>query len=253
MCRPGKWKKVEVFYLPRCCQARKSVNSIIRKNLERILQRVEQACTRSHRDPDDVVLVAVTKYAEWDWVKELARHHHVLGEARPQQLADRSPLLPSATWHLIGQLQRNKARLALDYADTIHSVDSLKLLNRLHVLGQETDRRPELLLQVNVTREAAKAGFVPDELRTSWPEIVDRIAEGANVTGLMTMGKLGDSPEETRRTFRQLAELRDELNADSSGEPLTELSMGMTNDFEVAVEEGATLIRVGRAIFEGAT
>lgn len=224
---------------------------IIHRNLQAVQQRVEQACTRSDRDPDGVRLVAVTKYAEWHWVQTLAEVHDLLGEARPQQLADRSPLLPSVTWHLIGHLQRNKARLALDYADTIHSVDSLKLLNRLHVLGEEVDRRPELLLQVNITEESAKAGFAPDELRRQWPEIAALMQEGANITGLMTMGRLGDSPDQTRLTFRQLAQFRDELNARDSAEPLTELSMGMTDDFEAAVEEGATLIRVGRALFQG--
>ena len=177
---------------------------IIHRNLQAVQQRVEQACTRRDRDPDDVRLVAVTKYAEWHWVQTLAEVHDLLGEARPQQLADRSPLLPSVTWHLIGQLQRNKARLALDYADTIHSVDSLKLLNRLHVLGEEVDRRPELLLQVNITGESAKAGFAPDELRRQWPEIAALMHKGANITGLMTMGRLGDSPDQTRLTFRQL-------------------------------------------------
>ena len=232
-------------------QAEIILKSIIRDNLERIQRRIRQACQRSDRSASDVRLVAVTKYAEWQWVTALAELHGTLAESRPQQLAERAPQLPAATWHLIGPLQGNKARLAMQYADTIHSVDSLKLLKRLHTIAREQNRFVALLLQVNITGERAKSGFDPEELGAAWPEIQQLIDDGSCVSGLMTMGKQSELAEDSRRIFRQLAELRDELNARQAAVPLIDLSMGMTGDFEVAIEEGATLIRIGRALFDG--
>ncbi len=149
-----------------------SVAETLQKNLSSILDSIAAACQRSGRDPSSVRLVAVTKYAEWEWVQELSRLHSTfIGENRPQQLAERQALLPQVEWHLIGQLQRNKVKQALQHAAMIHSVDSLRLLQEIVKVARGLNLRPRLLLQVNVSGEESKSGFTPDELRSSWPEI----------------------------------------------------------------------------------
>ena len=129
----------------------RDVSAIIRSNLQDLQHEMAAACDRVGRDPADVRLVAVTKYAEWEWVEALAEFHHVFGENRPQQLADRRMQRPDIQWHLIGQLQRNKVRSAIQDASLIHSVDSLKLLRRIALIAREEQKRPSVLLQVNVS------------------------------------------------------------------------------------------------------
>lgn len=228
-----------------------SLPDVLQRNLSTIRQRIERACRRSNRSADDVTLVAVTKYAEWDWVCALSEQHAIFGESRPQQLADRQPQLPRVQWHLIGQLQRNKARTAIRHAQVIHSVDSLKLLQRIHQLTAETEDRIELLLQVNVSGEASKSGFSPQELLDNWPQIAAFSSDRVRLSGLMTMAPKSESSEETRPIFAALRQLQRELNDQGACGELTELSMGMSRDFEAAVEEGATLIRIGSSLFEG--
>lgn len=230
------------------------IAEVIKQNLTDIQQRMQQACAVSKRDPTSVQLVAVTKYADWEWVTALAEQHRVFGENRPQQLAERKALLPQIQWHLTGQLQRNKARLAIETATLIHSVDSLRLLQKLASVGRQLNVQPQVLLQINVSEEASKSGFYTAELRSLWKDILECSSQ-VSICGLMTMAPASDDPQDARPFFRQLAALQHELSERSdtqnSAVTLSELSMGMSGDFTVAIEEGATLVRIGSRLFEG--
>jgi len=198
------------------------MQQVLQSNLSGVLLRIRAACARAGREQSGVRLIAVTKYADWAWVQMLAGLHPVFGENRPQQLAERSQQLPAVEWHLIGHLQRNKVQLALRHAALIHSVDSLRLLQSI-AAGAVAGRRPAVLLQVNVSREDSKTG--------------------------------SSDPEDARPVFAELRHLRDLLNelpaTRQRGIRLSELSMGMSGDFEQAVEEGATLLRIGSLLFRG--
>jgi pyridoxal phosphate enzyme (YggS family) len=172
-----------------------------------------------------------------------------LGENRPQQLVERAGLVTGAQWHLVGQLQRNKVRSVLPHVALIHSVDSLRLLQRISDVSGELQRTTQLLLQVSVSGEASKQGIAPVELLRTWGEFAT--APHVSIAGLMTMAPLADDPEESRPTFRGLRELRDKLQRLPGQPRLPILSMGMSHDMDVAVEEGATLVRIGSALFEG--
>lgn len=225
----------------------------LRDNLEQVRTRMAQACQRAGRTPSAVRLVAVTKSGAWPWVEALVRDLGVtdLAENRPQQLQSRAAQLTEpVTWHLIGQLQTNKAKALLDTVRWIHSVDRFKLLATLDRLASTLPERPRILLEVNVTGETSKAGFAPEELRAGWQQVLE--CQHLDICGLMTMAELTADPEQARPAFRALRELRDEFVRMSAGQlSLPELSMGMTGDFEVAIEEGATLVRVGSALFQG--
>ncbi len=223
----------------------------LQRNLDTVTWQMKCACAASERSLEDVDLIAVTKYAAWEWVQALAELHPTFGESRPQQLADRRPQLPDAEWHLIGQVQRNKARLAVRHADVIHSVNSLRLLERLSRLAKEEQHPVRILLQVNISGEASKSGFDPQSLMSRWSDIIRATGSHLKVTGLMTMAPQTDSPESVRPVFAGLRQLQQKLNDLGQCDELTELSMGMSRDFEVAIEEGATLIRIGRSIFDG--
>lgn len=222
----------------------------IAENHEQIRERIAAACGRSGRTPGTVKLVPVVKYAPLDWVRSLVELGvRDLGESRPQQLLERADLLPSdIRWHLVGHLQRNKARKVLPRTTLIHSVDTFRLLSTLDRLAGEMALRPRVLLQVNVAGERTKHGFAVSELREEWSAVLG--CRNVDLHGLMAMAPYGETAEEARPVFRRLRELRDEL-ADRSPFPLPELSMGMSNDFEVAVEEGATLVRIGSRLFSG--
>jgi pyridoxal phosphate enzyme (YggS family) len=223
-------------------------------NLSRVRDLMARACRRSGRDPGDVTLVAVTKAARLEWIRVLLDAGvRTLGESRPQQLLDRAAQLDSAVdWHLIGPLQRNKVRPVLRVARLIHSVDSLRLLERIETVAREIDTRARVLLEVNVSGEVSKHGLAPDAVREL--RGIDRQFPHVEVCGLMTMAPAVSDPEEARPVFRGLRELRDSLRERGAwGSTLTELSMGMSGDFEVAIEEGASLVRIGSALFEGLT
>ncbi|MBX3437638.1 MAG: YggS family pyridoxal phosphate-dependent enzyme [Planctomycetaceae bacterium] len=210
------------------------------------------AVRRAGRHEADVRLVAVTKYARLDWIRELLHCGcRVLGESRPQQFVQRVADVESPVeWHFIGHLQRNKARLVVPHAGVIHSVDSLRLLERINQIAVETRVTPQVLLEVNVSGESTKQGFVPETLEREWSQLVE--LSPVPLAGLMTMAPAYDDPEQARPVFRALRQLRDHLVTRSPVEvSLGELSMGMSGDFEVAIEEGATLVRVGSALFEG--
>ena len=214
-----------------------------------VLGRIADACRRAGRDPSSVTLVAVSKTVDAALLRDaVAAGLGILGENRVQEAAAKAPLVPGARWHLVGPLQANKARRALEIFDTIESIDSVGLAERLDRLVRDVHpgARFPILLQVNVDADPAKAGLDPAGLAGS----VARIAEldALELRGLMTIGRLVADPEAARPTFRGLRELSDSLR--DSGLPIgPELSMGMTDDFEVAVEEGATIVRVGRALF----
>ncbi|MCA9012687.1 MAG: YggS family pyridoxal phosphate-dependent enzyme, partial [Planctomycetaceae bacterium] len=225
-----------------------NIQDQLTQNLKEIRDQIRLACDRARRPAADVRLIAVTKYAEWPWVEALSSLHEMFGENRPQQLAERQALLPSAEWHLIGQLQRNKVKLALQHASVIHSIDSLPLLQRVAHVAAELHIQPRVLIQANMSQESAKSGFSAEELRRQWPQIV-RLHGAVKIAGLMTMAAESDDPENARPTFRSLRVLRDELlNTEASREAnltLHELSMGMSGDFIPAIEEGATMVRIG--------
>jgi hypothetical protein len=227
-----------------------SLSDMIARNLAAVRERIASACARTGRDPNSVRLVAVTKSADLEAIRALIELGEVdLGENRPQQLAHRAAALPNhVRWHLIGHLQRNKIDLVLPIVQLIHSVDSLRLLRSLAERSAKGDRRPQLLLEVNVSGEQTKGGFSPAELAAAWDEI--RTLAAGRVVGLMTMAPLSDDPNVIRPVFRGLRKLRDQLVDRAGGDVLLpELSMGMSGDFEIAVEEGATIVRIGSRLF----
>jgi len=214
----------------------------IRERHERLLGRLRLTAEANGHDPDRLRIVAVTK----TWPVEIARAATVagltrLGESRVQEAEPKIEALPEAEWHFIGRLQSNKARRAIRGFAVIHSVDSLDLLRRVGELAVEEGRSPGILLQVNVSGEETKAGLTPDELQA--PGL-----PAAGLIGLMTIAPMGASPAEARAIFARLRDLRARLQ-DVAGIGLPELSMGMSADAEAAAAEGATLVRVGTALF----
>jgi pyridoxal phosphate enzyme (YggS family) len=171
-----------------------------------------------------------------------------LAENRPQELWKKAAVVPTARWHLIGHLQRNKIDRTVPLAALVHSVDSERLLEALDAFGLKRGTPVPVLLEVNCSREAAKGGFAPEAL----PGLSDKLTSltGVSIRGLMTMAAYFDDPESARPTFAELRHLRDALAA-RSGLALPHLSMGMSADFAVAVEEGATFVRIGTLLFEG--
>jgi len=219
---------------------------------ERVLGQIADASERVGRDPAGVTLVAVSKTVDVERLRSAVEAGlTILAENRVQEGEAKVPLVPGATWHLVGPLQSNKARRALETFSLIQSVDSTDLARRLDRLAAEVrpgspeDRFP-ILLQVNVDDDDAKAGFKPAALADEIDKILD--LPRLEVRGLMTIGRLTDRPEAARSTFRGLREVSERLRDGRPGLG-AELSMGMTADFPVAVEEGATIVRVGRALF----
>ncbi len=218
------------------------------------MARVRAAADRGGHDPARVRLVAVTKGFGVPVVRAaVAAGLATLGENRVQEAKAKIEAHPEVEWHLVGRLQSNKARRAAMLFAAIHSVDTLDLLERLNRLAHDEDLRPALLLQVNLTGEDHKGGFDDawfEEQAQARGELAAALeqAHAARVTGLMTMARMGAEAPEQHATFARLRELRDRLQA-LVGRPLPELSMGMTADAEAAAAEGATLVRIGTAIF----
>jgi pyridoxal phosphate enzyme (YggS family) len=225
----------------------------------RIFGIVADACARSGRDPHEVTLVAVSKTVDASRLRDaVAAGFDVLGENRVQEAEAKAPAVAGARWHLIGPLQSNKARRAVELFDAIESVDSVDLARRLDRLAGELGRAPfGVYLQVNVDRDPAKAGFLPEALEAELAVLGG--LSNLRRLGLMTVGRLTGSAREARMTFVRLRELSERLRGGETaasgggGAPSAGLgaglSMGMTADYPIAVEEGATVIRVGRAIF----
>jgi PLP dependent protein len=223
----------------------------IASRLTEVRERVAAAARSAGRDPSSVRLVAVSKTFPIDLVREawLAGQRD-FGENRVQEALQKIAASTDLTirWHLLGHLQTNKARKAAPAFSMIQSVDSVELLERLDSAAIESGAAPELLVQVDLAREATKFGAPPDEARG----ILEAAStcRAVRVIGLMTLPPVPDTPEDARPWFRQLRALRDRWQADGiPGGMLSELSMGMSGDFEVAVQEGSTIVRVGTAIF----
>lgn len=217
-------------------------------NLRAVQERIAAACARAGRDPDDVTLVAVGKTFPADTIRAMIlAGHDVFGENRVQEaLAKIDAVGPGPSWHLIGPLQRNKARHAVGRFALIHTVDSAKLAAELDKRAAAADLVQPVLIQVRQGGEDTKSGVEGPDLAA----LVDDVAARPHLDlrGLMTIPPPADVPEDNRRWFAELREMRDRETA-RSGLDLPHLSMGMTDDFEVAIEEGATLVRVGRALF----
>lgn len=221
----------------------------IAENLTLVRERIAAAATRSGRATSAVTLVAVSK--TWP-VADLAEAYDagqtIFGENRVQELTEKCVALPQdIIWHLIGPLQKNKARKALAAMHCLESLDSLELAQSINRLVGEMGLAPlRVLLQVNVAKDAAKAGFSEQALLATLPELFTM--PHLQIDGLMTIPNFDPDPEQSRCHFARLREFRDELEK-SAGHPLPHLSMGMSHDYEVAIEEGATIVRVGSAIF----
>jgi len=214
----------------------------IEENVRQLQERIARACEKAGRTPDKVTLVAVSKTIESSAIESAFKAGiRDFGESRVQEAKPKieqlQKLKPDITWHMVGHLQTNKAKTAADIFDIIHSVDSLKLAE---TLNNCSPKRLPILIQVNVSAEATKGGFMPSEVQEAVKQI--RKLSNLEVQGLMTIAPWVDNAEEVRPLFHQLRQLRDALG-------LKHLSMGMSDDFEVAIEEGATLVRIGRAIF----
>jgi pyridoxal phosphate enzyme (YggS family) len=220
----------------------------IAANLQRVRESVAEACRRAGREPSSVTLLAVSKTFPVQAVREAwEAGQRDFGESRQQEGGPKVAAMPDdCRWHFIGKLQRNKARKILADFPVIHSVGSLRLAETIDRIAGETGTRPEIFLEVNLAGEESKGGFSPEELRSESPTLA--ALPSIVVRGLMAIPPAADDPEHTRPWFRQLRELRDALERDWE-RPLPDLSMGMSGDYPVAIEEGSTLVRIGSAIF----
>jgi PLP dependent protein len=230
----------------------RDLHDLLTTRLQAVEERLQAACRRSGRARCAVTLVAVTKTLS---VESAARVPELglldLGENRPQELWRKAAALPpSVRWHMIGHLQRNKVERTLPLVTLLHAVDSPRLLAALEEEAAGQPAPLPVLLEVNASREISKHGLAPEEV----PALAEKIASlrHIRVEGLMTMAAPVEEPEQCRPTFAALRELRDRLRRElGPAHDLPHLSMGMSNDYEVAVEEGATLVRIGSALFEG--
>jgi PLP dependent protein len=227
------------------------VLTTLRGNVDRVEARIAAACARAGRERADVTLVGITKYVDAATAGLLpACGVSVLGESRPQSLWEKAAAVAGAEWHLVGHLQRNKVAKTLPVARLIHSVDSERLLQAIDEEAAKVDKVQDVLLEIHLSGEESKHGFAEAE----WPRLAEMAARlrHVRVRGLMCMAALESTPDESGRTFARLRALREVLGPQFGGSHrLTELSMGMTHDFEEAIAEGATLVRIGSALFEG--
>jgi pyridoxal phosphate enzyme (YggS family) len=226
----------------------------LRENLARVRETIARAAARSGRPAESVMLVGVTKYVEPALARLLVEAGlDQLGESRPQELWRKAEALADCRvfWHLVGHLQRNKVKRTTEIATLIHSADSLRLLQEINTHAAKNPLPVcDVLLEVNVSGDVAKHGFRANEIEPLIAQIAP--LKHVAVLGLMTMAGLESSPDQTRREFAALRELRDKIGrVHPPNMVLNELSMGMSGDFEIAIEEGATIVRVGSALFEG--
>jgi len=222
----------------------------IRERLARVREQIARAAERAGRSGEDIILIAVSKTFDAEIVQQAVLAGATdLGENRVQEALAKVPgVAGNIRWHLIGHLQSNKARAAIETFTVIHTVDSSELASRLDRIAGEVGRRIQVLVQVDLAREPTKSGATESEL----PSVVETLDSAGNLEfrGLMAIPPFFDSPEQTRPYFRRLRKILDGLNdGRETSRKLTELSMGMSHDFEVAIEEGATMVRVGTRIF----
>jgi len=217
--------------------------------LNEVRAKIAAACTRVGRDPADVEIIAVTKTHGAEVVREAwDAGLSIVGENKVQEASWKKPAsVTGPQWHLIGHLQSNKVRHALELFDFIHSVDSEKLADRINLIADDMGAQPHVLLEVNVSAEKSKSGMRPEDVEPTVRHIMESCPR-LTVEGLMTMAPFSENPEEARPYFRRLRELREAVEK-SLGIGLPRLSMGMSGDYEVAVEEGATWVRLGTVLF----
>jgi pyridoxal phosphate enzyme (YggS family) len=220
----------------------------IQGNLERVRKQIAHAAAKAGRAIDEIELVAITKTHPAEKVREAIEAGQTLfGESRVQEARTKIPELPSnLRWHFVGHLQKNKIRHALPLFELFHGVDSLALAQEINRVAADEGMHPRVLLEVNVAGEGSKFGFSPDKLREQMEELL--ALPRLSILGLMCIPPIAEEAEASRKYFVQLRELRDRLQIEFRVD-LAQLSMGMTQDYPVAVEEGATLVRVGTAIF----
>ena len=223
---------------------------IIENNIEVIQFRINQAAQRSGRTLDQIQLVAIGKNHSVSCIQAAIDAGLTdLGENRVQEAKSKKQLIDSKVrWHLVGHLQTNKAKAALDIFDLIHSVDRVRLMNRIQELAKLSNRKVKVLIQVNTSAEPSKFGIMPEQIRPFFDQVasLDRVA----ICGLMTIARFSTDPETCRPYFRQLRALMAQVSEQNYPNFQAKyLSMGMSNDFEVAIEEGANLVRIGTSIF----
>ena len=223
---------------------------MVAENLEQVRKNIELACRKAGRDPKEVTLISVSKTKPVSMLQEAYdAGSRDFGENKVQEIMDKVPQLPSdIRWHMIGHLQRNKVKYIVDKVALIHSVDSVRLAEEIHKEAMKIGRRVPVLIEVNVAGEETKFGVAPEEVE----ELIRKIApfEGIEVQGLMTIAPFVTNPEENRQYFNRLKQLSVDIshkNIDNIN--MNVLSMGMTGDYEVAIEEGASFVRVGTGIF----
>ncbi len=222
--------------------------SSVAENLERVREQVAEAAAKVGRAVDEIQLIAISKTHDAEKVRAAYGAGQTLfGESRVQEARAKIPELPSnLRWHFVGHLQKNKIRHALPLFELFHSVDSLALAHEMNRIADEDGMHPRVLLEINVSGEGSKFGFKPETVRAEMESLL--ALPRLSIDGLMTIPPLAEKAEASRKFFVQLRELRDGLESEFQMK-LPRLSMGMTNDFAIAVEEGATLVRVGTAIF----
>lgn len=237
-----------LFFVDKSSILKSSATNVIEKNIQIVRGRIAEACRRADRDPGGVTLVAVSKLFDAARIAEARRCGQLdFGENYIQELRGKREALAGddIRWHFIGHLQTNKVKHVADWIHLVHAVDSVRLASALSAAAAKAGRTVPVLIEVNTTAEVSKFGCPPEKT----PQFARELQAFPNIRleGLMTMGPLAERPEDSRPAFRTLRRLRDEIRADGIGLP--QLSMGMTGDFEVAIEEGATILRVGTAIF----
>jgi PLP dependent protein len=220
----------------------------IAENLERVREQIAAAAAKADRAVDEIELVAITKMHPAEKVREAAEAGQTLfGESRVQEARAKIPELPSnLRWHFVGHLQKNKIRHALPLFELFHGIDSVALAREINRIAVEDGMHPRVLLEVNVAGEGSKFGFNPETVCAEMESLL--ALHRLSIEGLMCLPPLAEEPEASRKYFVQLREMRDSLGREFDVK-LAHLSMGMTQDFWIAVEEGATLVRVGTAIF----
>ncbi|MCI1959108.1 MAG: YggS family pyridoxal phosphate-dependent enzyme [Clostridia bacterium] len=222
----------------------------IKENIDNVEKRIQAACDRSGRKREDVLLLAVSKTIDVPRIKEAVDCGLTsLGENKVQEIMDKyEPMGEGIHWHLIGHLQTNKVKYIIDKVELIHSVESMKLAEKISKLAQERNLTANILLEVNVAEEESKFGIKPSECEEMVREI--SVLPNICIKGLMTVAPFVENPEQNRVYFRQLRQLLVDINSKKiDNVNMDVLSMGMTNDYEIAVEEGATIVRVGTGIF----
>ena len=223
---------------------------IIKKNLEIINEKIKKAALKTNRNPEEIKLVAVTKTATIEQTKEaISAGVKIIGENKVQEAKEKYQILSAdIEWHLVGHLQTNKVKYAIEIFDLIHSVDSIKLAKEIDKRSLQFGMITNVLVEVNVSGEETKYGIKPEEVKLFLKEISEY--SRIRVRGLMTIAPMAEDTEEVRPYFRKLRELFKEIKIKSiKNIKMDYLSMGMTEDFEVAIEEGANMVRIGRGIF----